>query len=240
MRVAVFADVHGNYEALDAVLKAITYDSPDLSICLGDMVGYGPDPARCIERMRSEGIQCLAGNHDHGVLGYIDETIFNYFAREALLWTREQLNTSQMDYLRSLGLVAHFSMFATAHGSLHGAELFNYIQTLFDAEMSFEALDKAAFFYGHTHIPMVFFDTTPMTYTMEGDVEIEPGMRVLVNVGSVGQPRDEDPRAAYCIYDVDKHKVTFRRVPYEVHVTSEKIIRAGLPEALALRLEMGK
>ena len=81
MRVAVFADVHGNYEALDAVLKAVTYDSPDLAICLGDMVGYGPDPARCVERIRAEGILCLAGNHDHGVLGYIDETIFNYFAR---------------------------------------------------------------------------------------------------------------------------------------------------------------
>ena len=240
MRVAVLADVHGNFEALDAVLKAVRFDSPDIVLNLGDTVGYGPDPGLCLDRMKDESIFCLAGNHDHGVLGYIDETVFNYFAREALLWTREELSTSQMDFLRSLGLVSHYTDFAIAHGSLHGAELFNYIQTLFDAEMSFEALDKAAFFYGHTHIPMVFFDTTPMTYTMEGDVLIEDNMRVLVNVGSVGQPRDEDPRACYCIYDTGEKRVLFRRVPYEVHVTSEKILRAGLPEALALRLEMGK
>ena len=240
MRVAFFADVHGNYAALDAVLKAARFDAPDLLLCLGDVVGYGPDPGECVERIRDEGIFCLAGNHDHGVLGYIDESVFNYFAREALLWTREELSTSQMDFLRGLGLVAHFQDFAIAHGSLHGAELFNYIQTLFDAEMSFEALDKTAFFYGHTHIPMVFFDTTPMTYTMEGEVTLEEGMRVLVNVGSVGQPRDEDPRACYCIYDEEEKRILFRRVPYEVHVTAEKILRAGLPEALALRLEMGK
>lgn len=240
MRVAIFADVHGNFEALEAVLKAIRFDAPDLTLCLGDVVGYGPDPGACVDRVRSDGIFSLAGNHDHGVLGYIEESVFNYFAREALLWTREELDTLQLDFLRSLGLVAHFPEFAIAHGSLHGAELFNYIQSLFDAEMSFEALDKPAFFYGHTHIPMTFFDTTPMTYTMEGEVKLEPGMRVLVNVGSVGQPRDEDPRAAYCIYDTEAGHILFRRVPYEVHVTGEKILRAGLPEALALRLEMGK
>ncbi|MBN1808893.1 MAG: metallophosphoesterase family protein [Planctomycetes bacterium] len=240
MKYAFIADIHGNYEALKAVMGALRYDSPDIKVCLGDVVGYGPEPVECISTVIEEGFFCLAGNHDHGVAGRVDESVFNYFAREALLWTRAQLSNEQITYLANLGYVAHFPGLSAAHGSLHGPELFNYIQTLFDAELSFEALDKKIFFYGHTHVPMVFFNTTPMTYTMSGDIEVSKNHRCLVNIGSVGQPRDEDPRACYCIYDTEEERVFFRRVPYNVQATARKIIDAGLPEALAIRIELGK
>lgn len=240
MKYAIVGDIHGNYEALKAVVSALKYDRPDVKICLGDIVGYGPEPRPCIGTIIEEGFFCIAGNHDHGVAGLVDESVFNYFAREALLWTREQLSQDEMKFLAGLGFVAHFKEFAAAHGSLHGPELFNYIQTLFDAELSFEALDKQLFFYGHTHVPMVFFNTTPMTYTMSGDVALTDNSRCLVNAGSVGQPRDEDPRACYCIYDTTEKHVYFRRVPYNVQATAKKIVEAGLPEALAIRIELGK
>jgi len=240
LKYAFIADIHGNYEALKAVVSALKYDRPDVKACLGDIVGYGPEPRQCIAAVHEEGFFCLAGNHDHGVAGLVDETVFNYFAREALLWTREQLSRDEIDFLAGLGFVAHFPNFATAHGSLHGPELFNYIQTLFDAELSFEALDKQVFFYGHTHVPMVFFNTSPMTYTMSGDVAVPEKHHCLVNIGSVGQPRDEDPRACYCVYDTDEQRLYFRRVPYNVQATAKKIIEAGLPEALAIRIELGK
>jgi len=240
LKYAFISDIHGNYEALKAVVSALKYDKPDVKICLGDIVGYGPEPVQCIQMVLEEKYFCLAGNHDHGVAGRVDESVFNYFAREALLWTRAQLSQQEMTFLAGLGFVAHFPGFSGAHGSLHGPELFNYIQTLFDAELSFESLDKKLFFYGHTHIPMIFFNTTPMTYTMSGDIDVEDGQRCLVNIGSVGQPRDEDPRACYVIYDTDEKKIHFRRVPYNVQATAKKIIEAGLPEALAIRIELGK
>ncbi len=244
MRYGIFGDIHGNYDAFLAVLEALSADNVDVMICLGDIVGYGAEPHECIAKVRELGCMALAGNHDHAAIDRLDIEFFNVFARHAALWTRGEITDDDKEFLGGLGFVDHHQHFAVVHGSLHGPELFNYIATIFDAELSFEALDKPVLFYGHTHIPLTFFDTTPMTYTTEAEITVSPEMKILANVGSVGQPRDEDPRASYAVYDMDPETgegvVRVRRIAYDVASAAKKILEAGLPEPLAIRLEFGK
>ncbi len=244
MRFGIFGDIHGNYDALEAVLEQIDKANVDAMVCLGDIVGYGAEPGKCIAKVRDLKCLTLAGNHDHAAIERLDVEFFNALAKMAALWTRAQLTQEEKDYLSSLGFVDHYGQFACVHGSLHGPELFNYIATIFDAELSFESLDKPVLFYGHTHIPLTFFDTTPMTYTMETEIRVAADMKALVNVGSVGQPRDEDPRASYAIYEMADSNgegvVKIHRIPYDVQSAAKKILDAGLPEPLAIRLELGK
>ncbi len=244
MRFGIFGDIHGNYDALEAVLAALESDSVDVRICLGDIVGYGAEPRECIKKVRALRCMTLAGNHDHAAIDRLDVEFFNAFAKQAALWTREQLSDDDKEFLAGLGFVDHHENFAAVHGSLHGPELFNYIATIFDAELSFEALDKQVLFYGHTHIPLTFFDTTPMTYSTEAEIQITREFKALVNVGSVGQPRDEDPRASYAVCELEEETgegvVRIKRVPYDVAKAAKKILDAGLPEPLAIRLELGK
>jgi diadenosine tetraphosphatase ApaH/serine/threonine PP2A family protein phosphatase len=240
VRYGIFGDIHGNYDALEAVLERLDRAEVDERICLGDIVGYGAEPRECVARVRDLGGICLAGNHDHAAIGKLDIDFFNLYAREAAVWTRAALTADDRDYLAGLGFIEHLPGFAVVHGSLHGPEMFNYISTIFDADLSFEALDKPILFYGHTHIPLTFFDTKPMTYTMDAEIPVGNGTRTLVNVGSVGQPRDEDPRACMAIYDDEVGVVTITRVEYDVERAARKIVDAGLPEALAVRLQLGK
>jgi len=240
VRYAVFGDIHGNLDALEAVLAEIERLGADALICLGDIVGYGAEPRECIARVRELECLTLAGNHDHAAIGKLDVEFFNPFAREAAMWTREELSDEDRDYLASLGFVEHVDGFAVAHGSLHGPELFNYVQSIHDAELSLEALDKPLLLVGHTHVPLTFFDSRPMTYSMDLEIPVDPKSRTIANVGSVGQPRDEDPRACFGLYDTDDAQVTLYRVPYDVEAAGRKIVDAGLPEALALRLQLGK
>ena len=244
MKYGIFGDIHGNYDALLAVLEAFEKERVDVLICLGDIVGYGAEPRECIKKVRDLKCLTLAGNHDHAAIERLDVEFFNAFARQAALWTRQQLTDDDKQYLAGLGFADHHMHFATVHGSLHGPELFNYIATIFDAELSFDALDKPVLFYGHTHIPLTFFDTTPMTYTMESEIRVTSETKALVNVGSVGQPRDENANASYAVYDLDETTgegvVRIKRVPYDVASAAKKILAAGLPEPLAIRLELGK
>ena len=240
MRYGIFGDIHGNFDALQGALRTMEKEGVDEYVCLGDIVGYGAEPRECVDRIREMGCMCLAGNHDHAAIGKLDVDFFNLYAREAAVWTRANLPPEDRDFLANLGFVEHLPGFAVVHGSLHGPEMFNYISTIFDADLSFDALDKPLLFYGHTHIPLTFFDTKPMTYTMDAEIPVGDGTRTLVNVGSVGQPRDEDSRACFAIYDDTTGLVRITRVEYDVHKAAQKIIAAGLPEALAIRLEMGK
>ncbi len=240
MRYAIFGDIHGNGDALESVLEDMSEREIDVRICLGDIVGYGAEPSACIAKIRELNALCLVGNHDHAATGKLGVEFFNLYAKQAALWTRDQLTEEDRLFLDGLGFVEHFQDFVVVHGSLHGPEMFNYVQTIFDAELSFEALDKLLLFHGHTHIPLAFFDTTPMTYTMDCEVEISRDVKTLVNVGSVGQPRDENSKACYAIFDDQKLTVELRRVAYDVEAAAAKIREAGLPEALAIRLELGK
>jgi diadenosine tetraphosphatase ApaH/serine/threonine PP2A family protein phosphatase len=240
LRYGIFGDVHGNYDALAAVIDFLSAQGADVLLCTGDVVGYGAEPSRCIQTIRERCIVCLAGNHDHAACGKLDTEYFNIFARQVASWTREHLSDEEAAWLAGLPFICHFEEFTLAHGSAHGPEVFNYITTIFDAELTFECLDKPLLFYGHTHIPLAFFDTVPMKYTVDQDIPVNPDGKTLVNVGSVGQPRDEDPRASCALYDGDSHMVHMHRVVYDVKSAGAKIIEAGLPEALAMRLELGK
>lgn len=240
MRYAIFGDIHGNFDALESVLKSIETESVDLMICTGDVVGYGAEPSRCIDALTKRHCLCLAGNHDHAASDKMEIEFFNIYAKQAAQWTRAQLSAQEKKYLAGLPFVFHFEEMSVVHASAHSPEVFNYIQTIFDAELSFECLDKPVLFYGHTHIPLAFFDTVPMTYTMDQEIQVNPDGKTLVNVGSVGQPRDEDARSSFAIYDTKTQMVNIRRVNYDVKSAGKKIINAGLPEALAIRLELGK
>ena len=239
MRYAIFADVHGNLEAYEAVLAAIEKEGPDRIFCIGDLVGYGSQPSECVARTRDLGCLTVIGNHDAAAVGRLTASYFNPFAREAILWTGAHLSEEDKEFLLGLPLVEEIEDFTLVHATLDSPEGFDYIDTLVGAERCFSHLKQPVVFIGHSHIPVAFFDTEPTTYTQSWPLRIPAGRKAIVNVGSVGQPRDGNPDAAYAIYDTDKGLVYLHRVPYDVEATSRKILDAGLPSILAERLHFG-
>lgn len=243
MRYALLGDIHGNTEALDTILASINSEKVDKIVCLGDIVGYGAEPVKCLEVIMDLKCQVIAGNHDWAAVGKLSIDAFNAYAKAAALWTRDQLNQTHRDFLSGLPLTITFEHFAVAHGTFHQPEAFNYIQTVFDAQQSFAALrDLGAKlgFLGHSHVPVGFFDTDPITYTLDQEIPIDDEVSVIVNAGSVGQPRDENNKASYALFDTDSKLVTIRRLEYDIDAAANKIRQAGLPEILALRLYQGK
>ncbi len=240
MKFAVFSDIHGNYDALCTTIEAIESLGCDLMICLGDVVGYGAEPNECCEFLRAKGVRTLAGNHDHAAIGLLNLEFFNEYARNAALWTREQLAPENVEWLRNAPFVEHYDSFVVTHSTLHSPEQFNYILTLLEAKLSFEALDKPICFMGHSHMPVAFFSTSPISYSMDTQFVLEPDQKMLLNVGSVGQPRDEIPMASFAYYDDEQRVVTIYRVKYDVRAAAQKILDAGLPEILAYRLFQGR
>ena len=243
MRYAFIADIHGNLEALLAVLADLDRQQISVILCLGDIVGYGADPIRCIAVVRERAMHVVAGNHDYAAAGKISCDEFNEFARAAIAWTRRHLSEEEKDWLRQLPLIVHLDDFSMVHSSLHRPEEFNYIESAHDAAECFREMQKPLCFVGHSHVPVVFFDSgkspiPPYRLDLVNPVPVEG--RMIVNVGSVGQPRDEDPRAAYCIYDSDASTVEIRRVTYEIEAAADKVRAAGLPELLAFRLRLGR
>ncbi len=241
MRYALISDIHGNLEALESVLADMErVGQIDECLCLGDIVGYGANPEECLTRIRELGCLCIAGNHDHAAVDRLDITFFNQYARVAAQWTGAALSEDSRLFLRGLSFIEHTPHFAIVHGSLQSPELFNYVQTVKDAEFNFRSMDKPLLFLGHSHQPLSFFNTDPMTYSLDSLIELDSQIKTIINIGSVGQPRDENPLASYAIYDEGRQLVEIRRVEYDVELAAGKIIEAGLPEALALRLSLGK
>ena len=246
MRYAFFGDIHSNIQALETVVADIREQAPDVVICTGDIVGYGANPVECMQLVRDMGCVVIAGNHDHAVIDTLNIDTFNLYAKEAALWAREQISDDDKSFLRQNPFVVHFEDFVVTHGSLYQPEIFNYIQTIFDAEMAFESLDKSVAFYGHTHVPITFYNTEPMSYSLGVPTDagtntiLDPKVKSLCNVGSVGQPRDENPDAAWGLYDDKECTVEIRRVKYDIESAQKAISDAGLPETGALRLALGK
>ncbi|MHC4885584.1 MAG: metallophosphoesterase family protein [Planctomycetota bacterium] len=241
MRYAIFGDIHGNLEALTAVFQDIEdQGGVDHYLCLGDIVGYGANPEECLALVRERNALTIAGNHDHAAIGCLDISFFNQYAREAAIWTSKALSADSKAYLKQLPLVEHLTDFVLVHGALQTPEAFNYIATVRDAECNFRMMDKPLCFCGHSHVPMTFFDTNPMTYSLDPVIPLEPGNKTIVNAGSVGQPRDEHPESSYALYDEDEETVEIRRVKYDIETAAKKITDAGLPQPLALRLWLGK
>jgi len=240
LRFAILGDIHSNYDALLAVLEEIENENVDGIYCVGDIVGYGAQPSECIAKIRELDIPTVAGNHDYGVVEKTSIEYFNPDARNAVLWTREVLSEDDKAYLAQLPLSADFSDFTLAHGTLHNPEAFDYIQTIYDAHLSFQTLRRGICFLGHSHVPITFFDDNPISYFMEPEILVEDGVKILINVGSVGQPRDQDPRAAYALYDIRQKKAWIKRVDYDIDSAAQKIRDAGLPPMNAERLALGR
>jgi diadenosine tetraphosphatase ApaH/serine/threonine PP2A family protein phosphatase len=240
MRVAVISDVHANEQALDAVLEDIDQWNPEAVWCLGDVVGYGPAPNRCCEVVSERADVCLIGNHDLVVLGTLDVTDFNEEASAAALWTRDELDERSRAFLLPLEPSA----------TVDGAELFHASprdpvwEYVLSAETAYDGLlatTAPLVLVGHSHVALAIGleDDVLRGGLAPGGTELELNGRWLLNPGSVGQPRDGDPRAAWLELDTGERLARFHRVVYPVELTQERIRENGLPEALASRLAQG-
>jgi len=241
MKYAILSDIHSNLEALRAVLSEISRRGITNFICLGDIVGYGADPRACLEIVREIQPRAVRGNHDYAAAGPVGLSGFNDNARLALLWTRPQINSAGRDYLNSLPLIAEVSGVTLVHSSLKDPGRWEYILAPPDARSSFRSLPGSICFFGHTHRPLAYREEGGEITAENGPrIELQEGSRYLVNVGSVGQPRDRDPRAAFGVYDSEGRSVEIIRIEYPVEKAREKILRAGLPSFLASRLTEGR
>ncbi|MFH1097865.1 MAG: metallophosphoesterase family protein [Candidatus Desantisbacteria bacterium] len=249
MRYGIISDIHSNYAALDTVLKAI--GAVDKIICLGDIVGYGPNPNECVERIRGLDGLILAGNHDLASIGWKDLDWFNSYAKEAIFWTEDQLNAENKKYLSYLPEVLSQKDFILVHGSLYNFTG-EYIVTGAEARRSFELMQhRELLLVGHTHHPYIFFrkqrQPVQSLKLIDNDVLcLTKDTQSIINVGSVGQPRDGDERASFGILDMQTSArgatstVTIKRVAYDIKKTQQQMIEAGLPRYLISRLAMGR
>ncbi|MGD8555298.1 MAG: metallophosphoesterase family protein [Anaerolineales bacterium] len=241
MRALVISDIHANLTALEAVLA----DAPDhdATWCLGDLVGYGPDPDKCIERVRSlPGLLCLIGNHDLAALKAIPLSRFNSEARAAVTWSGEKLSKDSAAFLRSLPLKAAYDSFTLAHGS-PSQPVWEYVLHEQIAERNFEAFETDYCLVGHSHLPLLFHRPsshdlpTLIAPSWSESIPLKP--RMILNPGSVGQPRDMDPRAAYALLDLEANTWEPRRAEYDIEEVQARMLEAGLPETQATRLSLG-
>jgi predicted phosphodiesterase len=237
--VAVISDIHGNLHALESVLRSVDAEAPDELWCLGDLVGYGPQPNRCCELVAERADVCLIGNHDLGVLGRIDLEDFSPDAAAAARWTAEVLEDEPRRFLESLSPSAVLDVAELFHASPRDP-VWEYVLAPEIAYLSLEATEKPLVLVGHSHIALRFgAEDLTLALGEEGsEVDLASG-RWLLNPGSVGQPRDGNPRAAWLLIDFDAQKAVYRRVGYPVEKTQAEIRERGLPEPLALRLESG-
>jgi len=244
MRFGLFADVHGNLEAFEMVRRQLSREAVDEYVFLGDLVGYGADPVACIRLLREMSAEkpclCVAGNHDYAVAGRVSSESFTFYARQAVLWTQGILAKDDLDFLAGFPLMGKTAYFRAVHASPFAPERWLYFTNINDAHQNFMAFDEPLCFIGHSHAPVVFSIAERITRCMELVIPLKRGKRYIINVGSVGQPRDGNPRAAFAIYDTDQNQVTVHRVAYEVSLAQAKIIKAGLPKILAYRLFYGK
>jgi predicted phosphodiesterase len=242
MRVAVISDVHSNLEALQAVEKSLEDLGVEEVHFAGDIVGYGPDPNTCARWIMENTEMAVMGNHDCAALGLMDIESFNLNAREAIKWNSEQMEDWATEFLQTLPMTQENNEVTLVHANPRDPESWNYIFTLWDAEMNFPHFNSTFCFVGHSHQPVaVGMDADGTVNVVPGDsFPIEAGSRYLVNVGSVGQPRDGNPAACFGLLDSDREEFSFVRVPYEYKVTQEKMIRAGLPRPLVERLAEGR
>jgi len=250
MRYLILSDIHGNLEALRAVL-AVARDGCDQVVCCGDLVGYGPDPNAVVEWARENVAVVVRGNHDKACCGISGAEEFNLVARSAAFWTRQQLTVENLEYLRALpsGPI-RVGDFHLVHGSIRDEDEYLFVPQ--DAGLDFPLLNYQLAFFGHTHLQGGFvrlpggsvepiepsFPRGVAAYTLE----LREREQYLVNPGSVGQPRDGDARAAFAVYlkDEGRDAVEYWRVPYEVESTQRKMLDAGLPQLLARRLSFGR
>lgn len=245
MRIGILGDIHSNLEALTAVVRAMRAEGVDHWVQVGDIVGYGPDPCACLDIVRELDAAVCMGNHDAAVVGLLETDYFNAYARMAIEWTRTQLRLRDLAYLRNLpiSITRRDADYTVVHGSLYMPEQFGYVLTSVEAVESIRHQETLMCFVGHSHVPAIYVLTedepTIRTITPPFELNTRGAARILVNVGSVGQPRDENRDAAYCIWDTETSELAIRRTAYDIGRVQEKIRAAGLPGVLADRLAIG-
>ena len=241
--LAIFSDVHSNLEALQAVLEDLAALKIQPHLCLGDIVGYGANPSKCLERVRGLGCRVLQGNHDAMVASDMDLSGVSDTARTGIEFARQKLSAKQREYLAALPLVLAEGDCEYVHASLEAPDDWWYVADRLDAIAHFNEQSYPICFCGHTHVPFLWHSSKRGVVKGahgEGRVEIPSGGKTLINVGSVGQPRDLCPDACYVLCNPKERWVEFRRVPYDLEKTQHKILRAHLPRFAAERLAMGR
>lgn len=240
MRYAIIADIHGNLEAFQTVLDDIKTQDVQHVVCLGDVVGYNANPKECLQIVRAMNIPVVKGNHDEYCS--TDDVLegFNPHAAEAVLWTRNQLTADDRQWLRDLKYSRMVANFTIVHATLDAPQRWGYVFDKLAAAASFPYQNTQLCFFGHTHVPVAFMRDTAVRGGTYSKFKVDPAKKYFVNVGAVGQPRDNNPKAGYVIYDVTAGTVELRRLDYDIATTQRKIRAAGLPERLAERLEFGR
>jgi len=240
MRFAIFGDIHANLHALHAVLSDAREQLCTHYVCMGDVVGYNAFPKQCIEIVRNLECPVVKGNHDEQASMMGDQEGFNPLAEEAMNWTREQLSPADKEWLRSLRMQRQVRDFTIVHATLDTPHKWGYVFNQLDAAASFSYQHTSVCFIGHTHTPKAYVrDGSVRTIPLD-TLQLQQGKRYLINVGSVGQPRDSDWRSAYCVYDTNTNEVKLRRIEYDLAGAQQAIIDSGLPRKLAERLAVGK
>ena len=241
MKYAIISDIHGNLEALNTVLEHAQAQGAEKFVCGGDVVGYNANPKECMDIVRALDMPCVMGNHDEYIGQDCDLSAFNPVAQEAVIWCRNQLSEEERLWLRELRYVRLVDHFSIVHSTMDSPRYWGYVQDRNDAAASFTYQSTNLCFHGHTHVPVAFIDDgVDIEHGTFDHLQLEVGQRYFINVGSVGQPRDGDWRAAYCMYDSANESLELFRLEYDIELTQAKILAAGLPERLASRLTDGR
>jgi predicted phosphodiesterase len=240
MKYAIIADIHGNLDAFQVVLEDIRAQNATHIVCLGDIVGYNAQPKECLQIVREMNIPCVKGNHDEYCSSEDHLEGFNPHAAEAVHWTREQLTTEEKAWLRDLKYTRQAANFTMVHATLDAPDRWQYVFDKLAAAASFPYQTTQMCFFGHTHVPVAFMRDTVVRGGTYSKFKVDPAKKYFINVGAVGQPRDNNPKAAYVLYDTDAATIELRRLEYDIAAAQKKIRDAGLPERLAERLAYGR
>lgn len=244
MKYFLFSDIHGNLEALSVVLAQIKEVAPDKIICLGDVVGYGPNPNECVQLVHEHAEITIMGNHDHAVLGQTDITYFNQYAKMAVQWTQGAITDANLAILREYPFSRSTGDILFVHSTPVNPERWDYIFNPLEGRYYLQHLREQICFIGHSHQPVFFeqnergdvaYDRKP-----ELSVTVREGCKYIVNVGSVGQPRDGNPNTSFAVYDTEQQTIQVRRLPYDIEATQRKMMEAKLPQFLVERLAHGR
>lgn len=244
MRYAFISDIHANLEALEAVFDDIDTQNVDQTICLGDIVGYGANPNECVDLVKNRCPVILLGNHDAAAIEMLSTQHFNVHAKLAIEWTTRTLRRDIRNFLSGLPLKSTVDEMTLVHATPYDPNMWYYITSLEEAAFNFQFFDTQICLVGHTHIPIIIvLDNQKELYVHQGSgirLGDNEGARLLINAGSVGQPRDRDPRSCYAVYDTVTTEFFYRRISYNIEKTQQKMKKIKMPEFLVSRLADGR
>jgi predicted phosphodiesterase len=242
MKLALISDIHGNLEALESVLKDIESQQIERIHCLGDVIGYGCDPMACLHLVAEHCDVKLMGNHEYAAIGALPSDAMNIHARQSIRWTVTRLTDREISLISEFDLTAEQDDRLLVHASPYEPDEWHYVLASHEAAEAFEHAESRLVFHGHTHLPVIYCLAPGgrIRTVVAHDFDPDEESRYLINVGSVGQPRDNDPRACYVVYDTSEDTINYRRVAYDISATQAKMCQAEMPQMLIDRLQAGR